>query len=71
MAGDQPKHRPGDLLLNRYLKDADDEARERARDAFTEFARIMEELADEMLALAASDSRDLDECGTIPPTPQP
>ena len=63
--------RPGDLLLDRYFPDADEETRERAREAFAEFARAMEELADEMLAAQAADSRDLSEWSRIRPTSQP
>lgn len=59
------KPRPGDLLLNRYFKNADEETRERAREAFAEFARVLEELGEE-LAAGITDSRESDPCGRIP-----
>ena len=36
-----PGYRAGDDLLDRYLPDADKEARERARDAFREWAFLI------------------------------
>lgn len=36
--------RAGDLLLNTYFPGADDETRERARVAFCEWARVLEDL---------------------------
>jgi len=48
---DNPRpRRPGDLLLDRYFKDADEKTREEAREAFREFARVLEELGEEVLA---------------------
>ena len=45
-----PPRQPGDGLLDRYLPDADEETRERAREAFREYAllllRIGERLVD-------------------------
>jgi len=38
---DTPKRRPGNLILDRYLPDADDETRERARDALRQFAMVL------------------------------
>lgn len=60
--------RPGDFLLGRYFQNADPETRERARAAFREFARILEELGG---ALGAEDvdSRESEACGKIPLTP--
>lgn len=37
------KRRPGDHMLDRYLPNADDETRERAREAFREYARVLED----------------------------
>jgi hypothetical protein len=59
------KPRPGDLLLDRYLKGADAEARERAREAFRDFAQALEELGDEV-AQGITDSRELESCDRIP-----
>ena len=52
-----PFRRPGDLLLDRYFPDDDIETRERAREAFREFAGILEAFG-EAIWLAASDSRE-------------
>ena len=57
-----PKKRPGDVLLDRYLPDADEETRERARDAFRDFAffllRIGERLDQEARDAASSTRSD-------------
>lgn len=65
-----PERRPGDLLLDRYFPNADQETRERARKAFLEYARVLEKLGESILA-RERDSRDSEECGRIPPTPPP
>jgi hypothetical protein len=48
---DNANRRPGDLILDRYLPDADEETRERARDALRQWAlmliRIGERVSDE------------------------
>ena len=62
--------RPGDLLLDRYLKGADEETRERAREAFLEFASALERIGEAILR-NRTDSRESHPCGTIPPTPAP
>ena len=64
----KPPRRPGDLLLDRYFKDADHETRELAREAFREFARVLEELGEVILAREA-DSHESQACGRIRPTP--
>lgn len=64
----KPPRRPGDLLLDRYFKNADHETRERAREAFREFARVLEELGEVILAREA-DSPESQTCDRIPPTP--
>jgi len=61
----KPQRRPGDLLLDRYLKGADEETRERAREAFREFARALEQLGEEVAGQLA-DSREHGPCGRIP-----
>ena len=38
---DNTKRRPGDLILDRYLSDADEETRERAREALRRFAMLL------------------------------
>lgn len=63
-----PERRPGDLLLDRYFPHADHETRERARQAFLEYARVLEKLGESILA-RDRDSRESAECGRIPPTP--
>ena len=35
------ERRPGDLLLDRYFPDADEETRERAREAFRRYALLL------------------------------
>ena len=35
------KKRAGDVLLDRYFRDADEETRERAREAFRDFAHFL------------------------------
>lgn len=62
----KPPRRPGDLLLDRYLKGADTKTRERAREAFREFARALEELGEEVASQGTTDSREEDACGRIP-----
>ncbi len=37
----KPPRRPGDGLLDKYLPDADEETRERARDAFRRYALLL------------------------------
>jgi len=49
MSDPKSARRPGDLLLDRYFKDADEKTREEAREAFREFARALEELGEEVL----------------------
>lgn len=53
---DEPRT-PGDYLLDRYFKGADPETRERARDAFLEFGRVMEQLGERLME-EADDSRE-------------
>lgn len=60
---------PGDFLLNRYFPDADRETRDRAREAFGEFARVLEELG-EAVAERVADSHESQTCGRIPPIPE-
>ncbi len=61
MANTNPRPRPGDYLLNRYFPDADPETRERARETFREFARVLEELGEEeMERLRANGSIPVD-----------
>ncbi len=64
----KPTRRPGDLLLDRYFKDADEATRERAREAFLEFAHALERIGEAVLRERA-DSHESDSCGTIPSTP--
>lgn len=63
--------RAGDLILDRYLPDADEETRERAREALRAWAlvliRIGERIAEEQSP--GVDSPELDRRRTIPPTP--
>jgi hypothetical protein len=47
------EHKPGDLILDRYLAGADDETRERARVALREWALILISIG-ERLALIQS-----------------
>lgn len=60
-----PLRRPGDLLLDRHFKDADEQTRERAREAFGDYARVLEEAGGRIMARQA-DSRESDACGRIP-----
>ncbi len=47
---DEPKpRRPGDLLLNRYFPDADEETRERARKAFAEYGLLLARIGTNIL----------------------
>jgi len=66
-----PKRRPGDLILDRYLPDADEATRERAREVLRRYAlhliRIGERVAREMQV--SVDSTELTRCPTIPPSP--
>lgn len=57
----------GDLLIDPYLPNVD-EAREQARQTFLEYARVLENLGESILA-RDRDSRESGECGRIPPTP--
>jgi len=59
--------RPGDVFLDRYFKDADEETRERAREAFREFARVLEGLGQAVARMEARDSRDWDAHDKIEP----
>ncbi|WP_422058523.1 hypothetical protein [Sphingomonas sp.] len=63
-----PERRPGDLLLDRYCQNADPETREAAREAFREFARILEALGEAEL-MHRDDSHESPEHDTIQPTP--
>jgi thymidylate synthase ThyX len=63
-----PQRRPGDLLLNRYCENADPETREAAREAFREFARILEALGEAEL-MHQHDSHESPEHDTIPAIP--
>lgn len=65
----KPAPRPGDFLLDRYFKDADAGTRERAREAFREFGRVLAELGDTASA-TTGDSHESPQCDTIPPTPE-
>jgi len=65
---DASRSRPGDILLDRYFKDADSATRERAREAFRQFARVLEELGESIAD--AADSLESPPCGRIPPTPE-
>jgi hypothetical protein len=38
---EKPKRRPGDLLLDRYFPNADEETRERAREGFRRYALLL------------------------------
>jgi hypothetical protein len=60
---------PGDLLLDRYLPGADEATRERARGAFAEFARLLAELGEDLVARENADSCDGEDRGTIAPSP--
>lgn len=60
--------RPGDLFLDRYLKDADVRTRERAREAFREFGRVLEALG-EAVSGNISDSREFPNRDRIPTIP--
>lgn len=65
----QKPRRPGDYVLDRYFANADPETRERARDAFREFARVLEELGEDVAAQGITDSHESAAGGRIPPTP--
>lgn len=56
MSEQKPSSRPGDLLLDRYFRGAGEETRERAREAFAEFARILEEIGEEVLERQGAES---------------
>lgn len=62
--------RPGDFILDRYLPNADAATRERAREAFLEFARLLEAIGEDIIAQQEADSRESEACGKIPPTLQ-
>lgn len=57
--------RPGDLLLDRYCKGADREVRERAREAFKNFACALAALG-EAQSTVIPDSPESESCGRIP-----
>lgn len=57
---------PGDFMLDRYFRDDDTATRERARDAFAEFSRVLVELGEEVIGQQKSDSRESDSRGMIP-----
>lgn len=64
--------RPGDRLLDRYFPDADQETRERARDAFREYGVVLLRLGERIIhaqELAANDSRDQAKGAIIPKSP--
>lgn len=61
----KPKRRPGDHLLDRYLPDADEKTRERAREAFREYARVLEDFG-RRIGARKRDSRESKSCDTIP-----
>ena len=46
---DRP-HRPGDVLLDHYFPDADEETRERAREAFRDFAHFLLRIGERIAA---------------------
>lgn len=62
--------RPGDLLLDRYFPNADEETRERAREGFRRYALLLIKIGErlEREAAAATDSPMADVRGKIPPT---
>ncbi|WP_439571329.1 hypothetical protein [Sphingomonas sp.] len=64
------ERRPGDLLLDRYCENADPKTREAAREAFREFARILEALGGAEL-MHQRDSHESPDRDTIRPTPPP
>ena len=48
----EPHHKkPGDYLLDKYLPNANEETRERARDAFRDFAFLLLRIGDRLYAL--------------------
>ena len=63
-----PRPLPGDYLLDQYFKNADVTTRERAREAFAEYARVLEALGAK-IAARDRDSRELRSSGTILPKP--
>ena len=68
---DQPRTpKPGDLLLDRYFSDADDETRERAREAFRAHAVLLVRLGERLLNSPGSDSPERDGRRTIQSAPQ-
>ena len=62
---------PGDHLLNKYFPDADNETRERAREAFRKYALILLRLGtkieQEMLREQGNDSQNRDNGVILPP----
>jgi hypothetical protein len=47
---DKPKRRPGDLIIDRYLPGADEDIRERARDALRAWARVRARIGERICA---------------------
>ena len=58
---DSPARRPGDLLLDRYLPDADEETRERAREAFRIYAMHLISIGERL-----QDKRRVQKLSTLP-----
>ena len=58
----------GDGLLDRYVPDADPETRERAREAFREFAGLLEALGEAVAQGPATDSHESDAGCKIQPS---
>ena len=55
--GAKPR-RPGDLILDRYLKDASEEEREEARDNLRRFAGVLIGIGERVLAEQSSGARE-------------
>lgn len=65
---DSAPRRPGDLLLDRYLPDADEEMREQARREFRAWAHFLIRIGDR-LAAEGQDSPNTDRRRTIEGAP--
>jgi len=68
---DRTAYKPGDVLLDRFFASADDETRERAREAFREYAVHLVRVGDRVLREEdqVADSTELDRRPKIHPTP--
>jgi hypothetical protein len=65
--------KPGDFLLDKYFPDADEATREKAREAFRDFAHFLLRIGERLSAddAPASDSTGTDEGATITEAPEP